>query len=99
MGRNRRERAGNRSQVTLTRKCGKARQDRISYINCEEKERTSDGQQKKVGWKSKQCEWEGDAGHGVCKQQQREGSSWKGQIKGLKSEKLTSRGKRSVTGN
>lgn len=85
--------------MTLTRKCGKAMQARISYINCGEKERTNDGQQEKVGWKSKQCEWEGDVGQGVCKQQQRQGSFWKGQAKELKSEKLTSRRKRSVTGN
>lgn len=52
-----------------------------------------------MGWKSKQCEQEVDVGQGLCKQHNREGSTWKGQGKGLKSEKLTSRRKRSVTGN
>lgn len=85
--------------MTLSRKCGKAMQVRISYANCGEKERTNNGQKEKVGLKSKQCEWERDVGQGWYKQQKREGSSWKGQVKGPKSEKLTSRRKRSVTGN
>lgn len=40
--------------------------------------------------KSKQCEWE-DLGQRMHKQQKREGSSYKGLVKGLKSGKLTSR--------
>lgn len=78
MGKNKRERAGNGrwvAEVTLTRKCGKAMQTRISYINCGEKERTNDGQQEKVGWKSKQHDWEEDVGQGVCKHEKRKGSS------------------------
>lgn len=58
-------------------------QTRISYISSGEKKRTIDGQQEKLGWKSKQFEWERDVGQRVCKQQKREGSSWKGQVKGL----------------
>lgn len=102
MGWNIRERPGNGrwvAVVTLTRKCSSAMQARISYISWGEKKRTNDGQQEKAGWKSKQHEWEGDVGQGMRKQEQREGSSWKGRVKGLKSEKLTSRRKRSVTGN